>query len=426
MSAATENIVGFKETKLGMIPDDWEVKQFKEILTCKGRIGYRGYTIKDIVAKGKGAITLSPSNIKGTTFDLNDCTYISWFKYDESPEIQINNGEILFVKTGSTVGKSTFVHNLSEKATINPQLVVLKEFKCNGRFLSYLIASSVIQRQVKATVVGGAIPTLSQEYILKFNIPLPPLPEQQKIAKILSTWDKAIEKLEQLISEKEQLKKGLMQQLLTGEKRFPGFTDEWEEVKLGDNCSLITKGTTPMSLGFNFVENGVNFIKAENLSKVGVIRISETPKISDECNSQLMRSQLAENDILFSIAGTLGRTAIVTKKDLPANTNQALAIIRFQEAAFDLTFVYHYLRSTEIKKYIHKMVSVGAQPNLNLDQVSKIKLIKPKIAEQQVISNILGKMEKEIAQLNSNLMNVRNQKKGLMKKLLTGAVRVKV
>jgi len=93
----------------------------------------------------------------------------------------------------------------------------------------------------------------------------------------------------------------------TPKLRFKEFTDEWQEKKLGDISDLITKGTTPTSVGFVFLREGINFIKAENISKNGFIDIESTPKISVECNDSLKRSQLKQDDLLFSIAGTLGR-----------------------------------------------------------------------------------------------------------------------
>ena len=107
---------GYKQTELGIIPEDWEVVNLGNIAKVNGRIGFRGYTVADLVPKGFGAITLSPSNIINNQIDYSNCTYISWYKYHESPEIKVRNGDILLVKTGSTFGKSAFVKDLPEKA----------------------------------------------------------------------------------------------------------------------------------------------------------------------------------------------------------------------------------------------------------------------------------------------------------------------
>lgn len=111
--------------------------------------------------------------------------------------------------------------------------------------------------------------------------------------------------------------------------------------RLGDVATVITKGTTPTSLGFDFVPEGINFIKIESIAEDGSFIPSKFGHIDSKCNNALKRSQLEENDILFSIAGAIGRTAIVKKEILPANTNQALAIIRIPEGTFDYSFLLY-------------------------------------------------------------------------------------
>ena len=122
--------------------------------------------------------------------------------------------------------------------------------------------------------------------------------------------------------------------------------EDWTYKKLEEVCSLITKGTTPTSLGFDFTEQGVAFVKIESLTEDGGILPSMVAHISDDCNNALKRSQLEELDILYSIAGALGRVAIVPKSILPANTNQALAIIRLRnkEIGF-IRFLKYFLTS---------------------------------------------------------------------------------
>ena len=106
----------------------------------------------------------------------------------------------------------------------------------------------------------------------------------------------------------------------------------WIKKNLGDLCKTITKGTTPTSVGFKFTDEGVNFIKVESISRSGEFIPNKFAHISNDCNNALKRSQLLEGDILFSIAGALGRTAIVTSDVIPANTNQALSIIRLKDS----------------------------------------------------------------------------------------------
>jgi len=122
--------------------------------------------------------------------------------------------------------------------------------------------------------------------------------------------------------------------------------EDWEVKKLGEITELITKGTTPTTLGFSFCKSGINFIKIENIDKFGNFNSKILNYIDLETNQKLKRSQLKNNDILFSIAGALGRTAIVTNDILPANTNQALSIIRFaNNKIVSVNYCYYFLRT---------------------------------------------------------------------------------
>ncbi len=130
---------------IGEIPEHWEVKRLKEICKAFGRIGFRGYTTSDLVDEGEGAITISPSNIKEEFMIFEKCSYLSWNKYNESPEIQIFENDILMVKTGSTYGKIGIVKNLPQKATINPQLLVLKDIKINADYFYSILKTILCQ-----------------------------------------------------------------------------------------------------------------------------------------------------------------------------------------------------------------------------------------------------------------------------------------
>ena len=151
-----------------------------------GRIGFRGYTKSDIVEQGNGAITISPSNmIENGEMNFNCVSYISWFKYDESPEIQIAVNDILIVKTGSSYGKTCVITSLPEKATINPQIAVLKYNFINPEILCYILSSPLCKEQFEKYVIGTSIPTFSQEKLSSTLIPLPPIHEQKRMACVI-------------------------------------------------------------------------------------------------------------------------------------------------------------------------------------------------------------------------------------------------
>lgn len=165
------------------VPEGWVWCKLEEICHIAGRIGFRGYTKEDLVNKGNGAITLSPSNIIDGEMNYSKCTYISWKKYEESPEIQICNGDILLVKTGSSFGKCAFVRNLPQEATINPQFVVIKYIGCNKEYLTFVLQSQYARNNYDSFVLGTAIPTFTQAALGDMLIPLPPIHEQNNIVK---------------------------------------------------------------------------------------------------------------------------------------------------------------------------------------------------------------------------------------------------
>lgn len=193
---------------------EWKQVALGQLMTIKGRIGYRGYTVEDIVEAGEGAISLSPSNISAAgTLSFEKATYISWAKFYESPEIILEKNFTVLVKTGSTYGKVAFVRDLPHECTVNPQIVVLKPTSTNPYFLYLLISGEPIQSRIEATVVGGAIPTLSQESVSKFVVCVPSEAEQQRIANCLTSLDALITAATQELEILKTHKKGLMQQL---------------------------------------------------------------------------------------------------------------------------------------------------------------------------------------------------------------------
>lgn len=194
--------------------------------------------------------------------------------------------------------------------------------------------------------------------------------------------------------------------------RFPGFTEEWEHRKLGDICSIITKGTTPKD------KSGigeVNFIKVENINLdngeiTGVSQIT-----MEEHEGYLKRSRLEEDDILFSIAGTLGRVSVVKSSVLPANTNQALAIIRTKEGS--IPYISTVLKGRAVEEFIRKNPTIGAQPNLSLEQVGNLEIPFPDEREQEKIGSYFQSLNNLITLHQCRLKHWEEMKKGLLQQM---------
>lgn len=208
---------------IGRIPIGWKIKKLKYVMRSFGRIGFRGYGTKDIVDEGQGAITLSPSNIQESSMDYSKRTYLSWNKYYESPEIMIENGDVLMVKTGSSYGKCAIVKNMPTECTINPQLVVFKEHTEMPEYLAYCFQTSFAKFFINTSVIGGTIPTISQEKINNYVFPFPMKSEQQQIVTYLDSemqrFDSAITNCQRQITLLQERKQIIINEVVTGKVR---------------------------------------------------------------------------------------------------------------------------------------------------------------------------------------------------------------
>lgn len=193
--------------------EDWYIGKIGNNSEVFGRIGFRGYTVDDLVDKGEGALTIGGKHIsKDFQLDLSDPEYLSWEKYEESPEIKIYNNDVLLVKTAS-VGKVCFIENLNEPATLNPQLIVFKNIKLNNKFFYYYLTSNLFQKDIHKIKSTTGIPTITQKELLNLNIIYPSLKEQERIVNFLSTVDKKISAIDKNLKDIKKFKNGLLQQM---------------------------------------------------------------------------------------------------------------------------------------------------------------------------------------------------------------------
>lgn len=197
--------------------------------------------------------------------------------------------------------------------------------------------------------------------------------------------------------------------------------ESWEVVRLGDITEKITKGSTPTTLGHQYTESGINFVKVESISANGCFLKNLFAFIDEECHSAMLRSQLKEDDLLFSIAGALGRVAVVDSSVLPANTNQALAIIRLISIDFK-PYIFHYLRGNFVSEYINKINVKTAQANLSLGDIQQFSIPFPPLPEQQKIAEILSTVDEKIEVIGEQISQTQQLKRGLMQRLLTKGI----
>ncbi|MHC8441336.1 MAG: restriction endonuclease subunit S [Candidatus Eutrophobiaceae bacterium] len=310
---------------------------------------------------------------------------------------QLHEGDILFSIAGA-LGRTAIVTKKIIPANTNQALAILRlklDIEVDKKFLLYVLNSEGVKEQSNTNKGGVAQQNLSLSQLKNYLISLPPLAEQQRIVAKLDAAFAEIDSAVALIvakeAEVERLKTALLTSLLSDDGA------NWVAGKLGEICEVVTKGTTPTSVGFKFEDDGINFVKVESINLDGTFIPAKFAKINTECHAALKRSQLHEGDILFSIAGALGRTAIVTKKIIPANTNQALAILRLKlDIEVDKKFLLYVLNSEGVKEQSNTNKGGVAQQNLSLSQLKNYLISLPPLAEQQ---RIVAKLDSAFAEI---------------------------
>ena len=293
---------------------EWKEVRLGDVCNIFGRIGFRGYTINDLVSsKDEGAISLSPTNIIDGEINVDKCSYISWNKYYESPEIMIFKNDILIAKTGSSYGRTALVKEVKHQMTINPQFVVLKNININPIYLSYYIKSKTFQNQISSIVVGSAIPTLSQKNLANLYLKIQGSQTQQEIAGILSSLDAKIETNNKLNEKLEEMAQAIFKSWFVDFEPFKdkpfhetelGMIPEgWEVGSLSD-IATITMGQSPCGTSYN--ENGEGIIFYQGRTEFGFrfpsIRLYTTaPSRFAEVGSTLMSVRAPVGDINMAL-----------------------------------------------------------------------------------------------------------------------------
>ncbi|MCB9196460.1 MAG: restriction endonuclease subunit S [Flavobacteriales bacterium] len=416
----TETKKGYKKTKLGWIPEDWELKRFTDFSELIHGFQFRK---EHFVAKGIPVIKIG-SLIDSKGIDFADASYIDPSTLNQFEKFKLFKGDVLMALTGGTLGKVSVVQEDFGDILQNYRVGKFVPKKNSyGKYLVQLLQSFFVQQRVKNLVNEAAQPNFGKQDFDKIWIPLPPLPEQQKIATILSTWDKAIDKLTQLIAAKEQRKKGLMQQLLTGKKRFAGFTDEWKEVKLGE---IISIGSSKRVLQDDWLSEGVPFIRTREVISLSNGESFRTPIfISEELFSELKRKYgiPKAGDLLATGVGTIGETYIVKQNDRFYFKDGNVLWFKMN-SKINSMFLHQQFKTRYIRKQLSDNASITTVSTFTIDGAKGTRVFLPSLEEQQKIASVLSAADKEIELLKNELEQLQQQKKGLMQVLLMGEVRV--
>ncbi|MDM8552417.1 restriction endonuclease subunit S [Desulfobacterales bacterium HSG2] len=409
--AVNENRKGYKKTKLGWIPEDWETKKIDSLFTrIRKSVKVEPDEIYEeigIRSHGKGLFHKEP--VTGE---------------------KIGNKSVFWIETNCLVLNIVFAWEQAvakttdlEKGKIASHRFPMYKAKPQITDLDYVLyffKSPIGKHSLGLASPGGAgrNKTLGQGEFSKLKIPYPPYPEQQKIAKILTTWDKAIELTQELIQAKTRRKKGLMQQLLTGKKRFEEFRKKsWKKDKLGNNA-LIKRGASPRPITDPkyFATQGRGWIRISDVTSTNMYIKSASQYLSDLGASKSVA--VNKGDFIMSICATIGVPRIV---DFPACIHDGFVLISNFSKVLDKYFLYHYI--SYITEKLSNSGQPGTQKNLNTTIVGNIEIPKITLKEQTKIAAVLTACDKEIDLLNQKLEALKQQKKGLMQKLLTGQIR---
>ena len=414
---------------IGEIPKEWTVSRIKYIADIFGRIGFRGYTKEDFVDEGEGAISLSPSNINGMDMSYKKCSYISWKKYYESPEIMVKEGDVIFVKTGSSFGKSSFVSKLPMESTINPQLIVFKNIKINSNMFAYYIATKYIRAMSDLVVVGGTIPTMSQEKIKNFPVLIPPNASQSLIAKFLNDFslniDSISEDIQKEISLLEDYKKSVITEAVTkglnpdAEMKDSGI--EWigEIPKDWDIHPVYAYFEEGKTKNYRMQEQNLlslsygRIIRKDINTNGGLLPASFNTYNVVEAGDIIIRPTDLQNDKRSLRTGLVKEQGIITS-----------AYIDLRPKKDVNSEYYHYLlHSYDIIKVFYNMGN-GVRQGLNYSEFAKLLLLEPSQAEQQQIADFLdskcSEIDTLIADKKRQLDILAEYKKSLIYEYVTG------
>lgn len=338
-------------------------------------------------------------------------------------EYQLKYGDVLFNRTSETFEEIAMAAVYLDKAVATFGGFVIrgrpKSNEIHPDFSAFLFQASGFRTQAIKLGQGAVRANIGQKDLSKVSILIPPIREQKRIAQVLSAWDKGIVTTEQLLANSKRQKKALMQQLLTGKKRFPEFEGEWKKTKLSAVADM-NSGGTPRSSIEEYYNGGIPWVSIADMTSKGKWIYSTDKTLSKEGLENSSARLYPENTVLYAMYASIGECSIAR---VPLCSSQAILGIRPKK---ELYYEYLYFFLSHLKEKIKLQGQQGTQSNLNAGMVKDFVINLPSIEEQKTISSVLNLADQQLDALQHKLNHLKQEKKALMQQLLTGKRRVKV
>jgi len=412
---------GYKQTEVGVIPEDWDVKKLGELVSL--RTGPFGSSVHKSDYVNSGIPFINPTHIfNGELFPDPNVT-VSPETVARLSEFQLRINDIIMGRRGE-MGRCAVVKEGQQGWLCGSGSMILRpNSKIVPEFLQRVISSPLVIKKIEETSVGSTMINLNQAVVNGLPITYPPLAEQEAIAEALSDADALIESLETLLAKKRQVKHGAMSELLRPKAG-------WVEITVADlagGANNIVDGPFGSNLkNSDYVANGVPVLQGLNITHDKFIW-KEVRYISHKKAKDLYRSNAQVGDLLTVKIGSVGFSAIIDNLDgnefaiIPAN----LLRTRIQNRNTNINFIFYLLTSDFGKKKLRDLAGNTAQPAIGLTGYRNLSFVVPSSYEEQTaIAEILSDMDAEIRAVEEKLSKARAVKAGMMSELLTGRIRL--
>ena len=350
-----------------------------------------GYAFKPEQRGKVGLPIIRIQDLTGNAYDLG------FYDGDYPKKIEINDGDVL-ISWSASLGVYEWNRG---KALLNQHIfkVVFDKLTVDKKFFMYAVQYKLEEMESKTH--GATMKHITKKDFDNTVIPFPTIVEQERISNTLNKLHTIIDSKKFQLEKLDNLIKARFVEMFGG--------SNCETKKLSEITDIITKGTTPTTVGFEFTNDGVNFFKIESITEDHTINLNKVTHVSDECHATLKRSQLRAGDVLFSIAGAIGRMAIIGPDDLPGNTNQALAIIRLSDdSGISQKYLISALDSPEVFEQCRTKKRGVAQINLSLQDVGNIEIPIPNLDDQKAFESFAKQVDKSKFALQNSIINLMN------------------